>query len=408
MSQISFIHAADLHLDTPFQGLTHIPDTVFSDIRESTFRAFHRLVDVAIQKQVDFVLLVGDLFDNERQSLKAQYQLRQGFDRLREHRIHVYMSYGNHDYVAGNIHPINYPDNVYIFPDETVRHVVYRKNGFDLATIYGFSYEERAIHTSKANEYNLAQTKTPFHIAMLHGSLKTNTDHDVYAPFTLNDLSDKPFDYWALGHIHKRQPLKMNPPIIYPGNIQGRNRKETGKKGCYYVELSAEKADLEFIPLQAIEFQTVKLHVNQIQTIQQLEDVLKTKIIDEFSTVVPQLFDVIFTGTQTDILSWKNNGMLEEVIELINDQLMTLDIWKYIYRWSDEIKQAEQLFTDGNPFMVELKRIIKDANTVEWLEDLYLHREARKYLTSMTASDEEVLKAEVKQLLYYMFHNKSI
>ncbi|HEY4600071.1 MAG TPA: DNA repair exonuclease [Cerasibacillus sp.] len=407
MSQISFIHAADLHLDTPFRGLAHIPDTIFSDIRESTFRAFRQLVDVAIQKQVDFVLLVGDLFDNERQSLKAQFELRQGFERLREHRIHVYMSYGNHDYIAGNIHPINYPDNVYVFPDDTVRHVVYTKEGRDLATIYGFSYEERAIHTAKVDEYNLAQTKTPFHLAMLHGSLKTNTEHDVYAPFTLNDLSDKPFDYWALGHIHKRQQLKMNPPIIYPGNIQGRNRKETGEKGCYYVELSSESPNIDFIPLQSIQFQTVNLHVDHIQTIHQLGEVLKAKILNQFSTAIPQLFDVVFFGTQSQILIWKSNGMLEEVIELINDQLITLDTWKYIYRWSDDIKQAEHLDTEGDPFMAELRRVIESSNMAEWLEDLYHHREARKYLIPMTADEEEALKAEVKQLLFYMLHNKS-
>lgn len=408
MSQISFIHAADLHLDTPFQGLSRIPETVYSDIRESTFRAFYRLVEVAIQKQVDFVLLVGDLFDNERQSLKAQYKLRQGFERLREHGIDVFLSYGNHDYIAGNIHPINYPDNVYVFPDQTVRHVIYRRNNRDLATIYGFSYEERAVHSVKANEYELAQTNTPFHIAMLHGSLKTNTEHDVYAPFSLNDLSQRPFDYWALGHIHKRQCLKMNPPIVYPGNIQGRNRKETGKKGCYYVELSVENVQMNFIPLQAIEFQTVNIDVDDVETIQQLEETLRHKMMNECTSEVPQLFDIVFKGTRTHPLNWKSSGMLEELIELINDQLTTYDIWKYIHHWSFDIRQEEQLLGNHDPFISELKRMIEKANIAEYLEDLYEHREARKYLTPMTVDEEQALKDEVKQLLFYMFYDKSL
>jgi len=95
---VTFLHAADLHLDSPFKGLSDIHDEIFDDIRMSTFHAFDRLVDAAIENEVDFVLLVGDLFDNERQSLKAQLHLRDGFERLKNERINVYISYGNHDF----------------------------------------------------------------------------------------------------------------------------------------------------------------------------------------------------------------------------------------------------------------------------------------------------------------------
>src|SRR5699024_10142653 len=175
---ISFIHAADLHLDSPFAGLSHVPEPIFSTIRESTFTALDRLVQAAIDKQVDFVLLVGDLFDHEQQSLNAQVRLRQAFEALERHGIQVYLSYGNHDYISGNRHPMDYPDNVHIFPDETVRSFIFAKNGTPVAAIYGFSYENRAVHQNKAEEYKLDRAAMPFHIATLHGSLATNTDHD--------------------------------------------------------------------------------------------------------------------------------------------------------------------------------------------------------------------------------------
>src|SRR5699024_6918698 len=121
MSQhVSFLHAADLHLDSPFSGLTHVPEHLFHDIRESTFTAFENLVETAIEKEVDFVLRAGDLFDNEKQTLKAQIHLRNGFQKLEKHHINVYVSYGNHDFVNGNVHPITYPDNVYEFTEEKV------------------------------------------------------------------------------------------------------------------------------------------------------------------------------------------------------------------------------------------------------------------------------------------------
>src|SRR5699024_1364030 len=123
------------------------------------------LVQAAIEKQVDFVLLTGALFDNEKQSLKAQIRLRRAFEELEHHQIHVYVSYGNHDYLNGNSHPVTYPDNVYIFTDEQVNHVTDEKNNHKLAQIYRISYENRTDHTNKAREYDIQDKQIPYHIA---------------------------------------------------------------------------------------------------------------------------------------------------------------------------------------------------------------------------------------------------
>src|SRR5690625_2514852 len=230
---ISFIHVADLHLDSPFQGLSHMPEHIFKEVRESTFVALDRLVRNAIHLQVDFVLIVGDLFDNERQSLKAQIRLRKAFEELEKHHINVYLSYGNHDHINGNIHSVTYPDNVYIFPSEQVSTFTYQKNGIPMVELHGFSYENRAVLTNKTAEYQANQQNALFHIALLHGSLQSNTEHDTYAPFQLSELVHSDFDYWALGHIHQRSILKEDPPIVYSGNTQGRHRKETNKTAEY-------------------------------------------------------------------------------------------------------------------------------------------------------------------------------
>src|SRR5699024_4065471 len=102
--QVSFIQAADLHLDSPFTGLAHVPKSIFSDIRESTFSTLDRLVQVAIKKSVNFVSLVGDLFDYDKQSLKAHIKLRAACEKLQEHGIVVYIYHGNHDYLNAKIH----------------------------------------------------------------------------------------------------------------------------------------------------------------------------------------------------------------------------------------------------------------------------------------------------------------
>src|SRR5690625_3253207 len=173
--EISFLHAADLHLDSPFKGLAHMPASIFEQVRESTFAALDRLINMAIETQVDFLLIVGDLFDNEKQSLKAQIRLRTAFEALERHHINVYLSYGNHDYTKGNRHPVTYPDNAFIFPCETARHFVCPKDGQKIAEIPGFSHESRAVLTNKTGEDQVVDTTIPYHMAMTPGSVQRNT-----------------------------------------------------------------------------------------------------------------------------------------------------------------------------------------------------------------------------------------
>src|SRR5699024_10800819 len=210
---ISFIHAADLHLDTPFKGLTKLPTSLWEDVKESTFLAYDHLIETAIVHEVDFVLLVGDIFDEATQSLKAQMHLRSGFKKLQAKNIAVYISYGNHDFLEGNKFSIEYPNNVHVFSSEKVTSFTYEKNNEKCAEIYGFSYETRAVTDNTIAEYKINQPDIPYHIATLHGSLDGNQSHASYAPFHLQQLVESSFDYWALGHIHQREILQTEPPI---------------------------------------------------------------------------------------------------------------------------------------------------------------------------------------------------
>jgi len=399
--QISFIHAADLHLDSPFQGLARTPAHIFKDIQASTFVALDHLVQAAIEKQVDFVLLAGDLFDNEKQSLKAQIRLRRAFEELEHHQIHVYLSYGNHDYLNGNRHPVTYPDNVYIFKDEQVNHFTYEKNNQKIAQIYGFSYENKAVHTNKAREYDIQDEHIPYHIAMLHGSLHSNTDHDVYAPFYLSDLVEKDFDYWALGHIHQREILKENPHIVYPGNIQGRNRKEQGEKGCYHVTLSQASTTVSFVPLQAVQFQALVIDVSGCEEIHQIETKIQTKL-KKWQSSVPQLIQLQLTSDSTKLKQWEAEGYVEEMIELVNETSVHETRWLYIFRYTVAVSKTsliDETLYKGEHFVGELMRHFDEVSVQPFLKELYQHKQARKYLDSISAEEEKKVKGEAKELL---------
>ncbi|GIO25676.1 metallophosphoesterase family protein [Ornithinibacillus bavariensis] len=398
--KISFIHAADLHLDSPFKGLSIANETILQEVRQSTFHALDHLVEAAIKRKVDFVVLVGDLFDNDKPSLKAQIKLRHAFELLAQHDIKVYLSYGNHDYIKGNIFPITYPENVYVFPDEQVRTFIFEKDNIELASVTGFSYENRAVIERKAEEFTVNNSNIPFRIAMLHGSIESNTEHDLYAPFLLRDLIEKDFHYWALGHIHKREVLKENPTILYPGNIQGRNRKETGEKGCYYVEMTSLGTSTEFIPLQAIQFTNIELDVSDCEQIHDFVAELKNNLIQNHS-YVPQLIDLSLTSGQDNLFIWKNEHLLEEIIGVVNEELSYQRNWLYVFRLTTKQRNRQNNIIMGEHFIGELMKNVDDVSISDYIGELFQHREARKYLDSLTKEEEEEIKLDAYQFLAY-------
>ena len=398
---ISFIHAADLHLDSPFKGLANLPEHIFRAIHNSTFAALNRLVDSAIAKKVDFVLLIGDLFDNEKQSLKAQIRLRRAFEKLQFYDINVYLSYGNHDFINGNVHPVRYPDNVFIFEKEHISHFTYEKDAEKLAAIYGFSYENRAVLTNKAADYRITNPEIPFHIATLHGSIRSNTDHDVYAPFQLSDLKKQNFNYWALGHIHKREILQTDPPIVYPGNIQGRNPKEIGEKGCYHTILSETGAKLSFIPLQDIEFQQLSIDVSDCDQIHQIETRIQTEIKRKQSRAGRLLIQLTLISDQIILKQWEQNSYLEEIMELVNESFIHYENWCCIYNVKVEIKAsaADSEQYKGEHFIGELICQFNETSIHPYMEELYQQKQVRKYLETLTEDEEKEIKQDARQLL---------
>ena len=230
---MKFIHAADLHLDSPFLGLTTLPTSLGQQVRRSTFEATTKIIDRALSEHVDFVLLAGDLFDRAEQSVAAQAYLFEQFDRLRAAQIPVVISFGNHDYATDQHQTVAYPNNVTVFGPQVSTVTLTLASGQTVA-ISGFSYPQRWVPTDVIADYP-SRTTADWQIGMLHGAVTTGGANDHYAPFTVAELQQKNYDYWALGHIHQHQLLASQPPIVYAGNPQGRAINETGERGAYLV-----------------------------------------------------------------------------------------------------------------------------------------------------------------------------
>ncbi|RIX59409.1 DNA repair exonuclease [Paenibacillus nanensis] len=266
-----FIHAADLHLDSPFRGLAKAPDAVREALADSTFAAVRRLTDTAIAEKADFIVIAGDLFDEADRSLRAQLALLKEWERLEREGVAVFAIHGNHDHLGGKRAQLTLPRNVHLFGADSVSHKpAFSRNGELAAFVYGLSYGQRAETRNLAASYRL-ETGAPFHIGLLHANVGGNPAHDAYAPCSIDELAASGFDYWALGHIHKRELLYEYPHIVYPGNIQGRNPRETGAKGCCVIDVSEQKrVEIRFVPLDTVRWAEREVSIEGASTEQEL------------------------------------------------------------------------------------------------------------------------------------------
>src|SRR5690606_6852018 len=167
---VTFIHAADLHLGRVFAGLRHLPETIYEKVLKSGFQALENVISAAIDYNVDFVLFAGDIFDSNSVSLRTYIRFREQMETLKKHGIHVFICHGNHDPLEQKAQLVKWPDNVTVFPDETVAYKSFTTKSGELVHIYGFSYTKKQVLENKSREFQKSGD-AHFHIAMLHGNV---------------------------------------------------------------------------------------------------------------------------------------------------------------------------------------------------------------------------------------------
>ncbi|MBW8349630.1 DNA repair exonuclease [Bacillus sp. IITD106] len=400
MDGIRFIHTADLHLDSPFVGLKQLPSELFSLIQESTFTAFEKVIDAAIEEDVDFIVIVGDLYDGEDRSIKAQARMRKQMERLREKEINAYILHGNHDHLQGNWVTLDLPSNVYVFGKE-VEMISFTSKRGDNVHLYGFSYGERHIVDRKISDYQ-KKGNADFHIALLHGHCEgRSSSHQPYAPFTIQELLQKDMDYWALGHIHKEQILHKNPFIVYPGNIQGRHKNEHGRKGCYHVSLSKGGfGEITFIETAMIRWETININCDGSISLSELYSKCKEEMDASMQANQQSLMmalDIHFTGhLSNEIHQVLDNG---EFLEMLQDGID----FHELFVWPYTIQKHVNGSTIQDSFMKNLDATIEDMEREDAFDQsvssLFSHIYGRRYVKNFEEEEKKDLYEEAKELI---------
>lgn len=257
-----FIHAADIHLDSPLRGLSRYESAPVDAIRDACRRAFKNLVDLAIEEKVAFVLLAGDLYDGDWKDYSTGIFLSRQMGRLNQHDIQVFCVAGNHDAANRMTKALDTPSNMKIFSAGKVETVKLEELP---AAIHGRSFKTRHVDENLAARFCQAE-KGVFNIGLLHTSLDGREGHANYAPCSVDDLISKGYQYWALGHIHKQEIVFENPFVVFPGCIQGRHIRESGPKGCVIVTVEDETVkDIEKIPLDVLRWTQIEIDLTDIE-----------------------------------------------------------------------------------------------------------------------------------------------
>lgn len=403
MKQVRFLHTADLHLDSPMVGLRHLPKAIFQRLQESTFMALKNISDAAIEHEVDFVVIAGDLFDGEDRSIRAQAVLRNEMKKLADKGIKVFAIHGNHDHLGAKSVTLDFPDNVYFF-SERVEKVDYRKDDGTVVHLYGFSYPERHVMERWIEKYEKADG-ADFHIGLLHGHFEGVSDHGKYAPFRLSDLKEKDYDYWALGHIHKKAILSRQPYAVYPGNPQGRNRKELGEKGVYIVNLTEAESEVSFFETADVIWDETVIDAQDLLSFNALYENCLEVIDGKRREGKGILLDIRIEGMNSgdsDVIEKIASG---EFLELLQEAEKDEDsfVWVHRLNYMEDIAVNRAELIKQSEFYEELFRTIERYDDLrDSLSPLFQHSLARRHLGMLTESEKKELVEDAEKILLQM------
>ncbi len=231
---MKLVHAADLHLDSPLAGLERYPGAPVEAIRGATRRAFENLIDLCIEERASLLLVAGDIFDGDWKDYSTGLFFASALGRLREIGTRVVLVRGNHDAASQITRYLRLPEHVI-----ELDHVAPETRVFDDlgVAVHGQSFRDRSIQDDLASRYPLPIAGA-FNVGLLHTSVTGRPGHADYAPCSLETLASRGYDYFALGHVHRREVLMERPHIVFPGNLQGRHARETGPKGAVVIDVT--------------------------------------------------------------------------------------------------------------------------------------------------------------------------
>ena len=355
--RVTFVHVADAHLDAPFQGIAAGDERIGRELTEATYRAWERVVDLAIERKVDFLVLAGDAYNSADRSLRAQLRFREQVVRLDAAGISTFVVHGNHDPLGGWSAGLALPESVHTFPAGSVERIeAIAEDGF-VCAVYGRSFAKAAETANFAAGYRRDEADT-LAVGLLHANVGANADYDPYAPCSLDDLRSAGMDYWALGHIHKHEVLSRDPWAVYAGSPQGLNPKETGAHGCCVVGVTRNgSVSMEHVDLAPVAWAFAEVDASGAADIDEVER-LVSQACEEIRTAAGRaaVVRIAITGRSSAHADLAHAGAAGQLHEALRRAEAAREPWLLIDRLEDRTRTPLDLdaLRTGQDFAAEL------------------------------------------------------
>ncbi len=275
MPDFTFVHAADIHLDSPLRGLYARDSELAHLFVQASRKAYSALIDAAIEAEARFLIIAGDLYDGDWKDYSTGQFFVRETARLTRAGGRVFLIRGNHDATSEISRRLPLPEGVHELSVRSVQSIELA----ELETvIHGRGFAQRQVQDNVALEFPPARPGW-FNIGVLHTSLTGRAGHNDYAPCSVDDLLRTGYQYWALGHVHAREVVHEDPPIVFPGNLQGRHIRETGPKGATLVTVENHRvAGLEALVLDAARWEQVAIDVGGCTDETALHDAVRAQL----------------------------------------------------------------------------------------------------------------------------------
>lgn len=382
MSGFRFLHAADIHLDSPLRGLSRYEGLPADRLRRATRDAFDNLIATAISEAVDFVIIAGDLFDGDWRDMSTGLYFARAMGRLDEAKIRVFVLKGNHDAESLVTKSLPWPPNVTVFDSRKPETIDLSDIG---VALHGQSFATGAVVEDLSANYP-APTANRFNIGVLHTALAGYAQHQSYAPCSVQGLASKGYQYWALGHVHAQEVVSRDPWIVFPGNLQGRHAKEIGPKGAVLVEVSEDgSADLTPLTLDVLRWIQLEADCTGVVDLSEVRHRIRAALLqarDEQASDKDAVFRLTLTG-HTAL-----SGTLTDRRDVLRDEVCAIaeglgDIWleKLIVRTAPPQEAANSAPDDALGLVDE---VIDDPELFALLE-----AELKPFLDAAPQDDRE-------------------
>lgn len=367
---MKFIHAADLHIDSPLRGLEAYQGAPVDRVRHATRDALARLVQLCLDEQAAFLIVAGDLFDHDWKDFNTALYVVNQFQILDRAGVRVFAIRGNHDSREEMSLKVPWPGNFRLFDHKRAETEILQKYG---VAVHGMSFAQRHVTKNLVPEYP-APIAGLFNIGILHTSATGATgsgDHATYAPCDIRDLNDKGYHYWALGHVHQYQILSSAPcHVVYSGNTQGRHIRETGAKGCFVVTVeNGEVEALQFVSTDVMRWYHLKLELTSEQRLDDLYRLVQQRVREELQVADGRLLGVRLeihgacaahrelTG---DVARQETETALRAHVSEISD-----DVWVEKIKWYTRHPIDRDALREGQDLLGELLRQIDQLSNDE-------------------------------------------